>query len=129
MQIRYTAQSGTKSIKENFGYLPSIIYNVVNGVPLTAQWNYRILCAPIDFDFPTSYLKQEEDLMLRMSRNMTQEEVLYSRMARFRVVDRTEDESVFYDCFGDILLPSLLPSHPPRLYVHTLKKNYTEKLH
>ncbi|PVD28994.1 hypothetical protein C0Q70_11591 [Pomacea canaliculata] len=102
-KIRYTAQSGTKSIKENFGYLPSIIYNVVNGVPLTAQWNYRILCAPIDFDFPTSYLKQEEDLMLRMSRNMTQEEVLYSRMARFRVVDRTEDEVTQFTVLDKIM--------------------------
>ncbi|KAK3697272.1 hypothetical protein RRG08_051075, partial [Elysia crispata] len=58
--IRYNAYTGTKSPQENFAHLPtSIMYvNRTTGEPSFAQWNYRILCSPIEQDIPLKYLKQ-----------------------------------------------------------------------
>ncbi|KAK3089864.1 hypothetical protein FSP39_007171 [Pinctada imbricata] len=46
-KIRLTSYTGGKSNLENFSYLPSVIMNVRNGTAEFAQWNYRIMCHPI----------------------------------------------------------------------------------
>ncbi|XP_012934635.1 mucin-17 [Aplysia californica] len=85
-KIRFTSYTGRKSMEENFAYLPTTIINITaSGIPVFAQWNYRILCHPLSRDLPTSYLKLVDDLGVRMARRFTMERLKVSRAARYRV--------------------------------------------
>jgi len=45
------ANTGRKSRKENFAYLPTTISRLdENGYPVYSQWNYNILCHPLKED-------------------------------------------------------------------------------
>lgn len=47
-KIRYTSATGTKSVNENFAYLPTTISDVDEmGNIVYSQWNYKILCHPL----------------------------------------------------------------------------------
>ena len=56
-QIRFTSYGGSKSNLENFAYLPTMMYNITDGIPQFAQWNYRILCHPVKQHVPTHYME------------------------------------------------------------------------
>ncbi|KAK7467805.1 hypothetical protein BaRGS_00036949, partial [Batillaria attramentaria] len=51
-KARFTALSGDKDQAENFAHLPVSIVNVTEGQPVLAQWNYRILCHPVQGSLP-----------------------------------------------------------------------------
>ena len=48
-KIRYTSYTGRKDNSENYSFLPMKIINLINNntEPDFAQWDYRILCAPL----------------------------------------------------------------------------------
>ncbi|KAK0061640.1 hypothetical protein Bpfe_009022, partial [Biomphalaria pfeifferi] len=94
-KVKYMSYTGNKDNFENLGFLPRKIMSVdpVTGIPSYAQWNYRILCHPIDFDIPFKYLKQREDLSWRYPRNLTLKEVKdETRAARFSLNADDNDE-------------------------------------
>ncbi|KAL4240644.1 hypothetical protein ACF0H5_001435 [Mactra antiquata] len=82
-KVRYTSYSGGKSNLENFAYLPTTIMNVVNGTPEYAQWNYRIVCHPLNDDLPTNVFMLQDDLTVRMSRGLKMDQVNNTRLARY----------------------------------------------
>ncbi|XP_052268520.1 uncharacterized protein LOC127869902 [Dreissena polymorpha] len=84
-KVRFTSYTGGKDILENYAYLPTTIMNVVNGTPIYAQWNYRILCHPLQDDLPLKALEFVDDLSRRMRNQFTTAQLLDTRMARFRV--------------------------------------------
>ncbi|XP_059157577.1 uncharacterized protein LOC131941959 [Physella acuta] len=74
-KVRFSAYTGKKHMKENFAYLPTTIINITEkGVPVYAQWTYRIACHPLSKDLPTSYLSLVDDLSVRLPNGYTLEE-------------------------------------------------------
>ncbi|KAH9487608.1 hypothetical protein Btru_070570 [Bulinus truncatus] len=85
-KVRFSAYTGRKNLEENFAFLPTTIINITEaGVPVYAQWNYRMLCHPLSKDLPTSYLQPVDDLSVRFPRGQTLEQYKASRGARFGV--------------------------------------------
>nr|KAI8729674.1 mucin-17 [Biomphalaria glabrata] len=104
-RVRYSAYTGRKSLDENFAYLPTAIINITDsGVPVYAQWNYRMLCHPLSKDLPTSYLKPVDDLSVRLPRGQTLEQYLTTRGARFSVVGPKDKANWQYldDMMGEV---------------------------
>lgn len=93
-KARYLAYTGAKDNFENVGFMPRRLMYVdnVTGEPVYGQWNYRIVCYPIDFDIPVKYLRQREDFLWRYPRRFTKEEVLLTRAARFTLNDQDSDQ-------------------------------------
>ncbi|XP_046577079.1 uncharacterized protein LOC124284987 [Haliotis rubra] len=89
-KVRFTTYSGSKSFQENFAFLPTTIMEVVNGQPVFAQWNYRILCHPLTRDLPLKYLNLQDDLSARISRGQTKSQLLHDPAARFSLFDGDE---------------------------------------
>ncbi|KAK6993436.1 mucin-17 [Biomphalaria glabrata] len=86
-KVRYSAYTGRKNLLENFAFLPTTIINITaSGVPVYAQWNYRMLCHPLSKNLPTSYLKPVDDLSVRLPRGHSFETYSATRGARFTVV-------------------------------------------
>ncbi|KAK7491560.1 hypothetical protein BaRGS_00017199, partial [Batillaria attramentaria] len=80
-QARWTAYTGDKSIKENYAQLPTTIINVTDdGLPVFAQWNYRILCHPIQKQLKRSDFKLVEDLGKRLAVNKAYDELGSTRL-------------------------------------------------
>jgi len=84
-KIRFTSYAGSKSNLENFAYLPTIMYNVTDGIPQFAQWNYRILCHPLKQQVPTGYFKLQDDLSARLAHKYTWDKMAERRAARFKI--------------------------------------------
>lgn len=82
-KIRFTSYTGDKSNLQNFAYLPTTILNVTNGVPVFAQWNFRILCHPTKSYVERKELKPVEALGTRMARKITFDQYYKLRTARF----------------------------------------------
>ena len=84
-KIRYMSSTGGKNQFENLSFLPTTIVNVTeDGRPVYAQWNYRIVCHPIQTSVYLKDLELIDDLSIRMRfrKNMTQFGT--SRAARYR---------------------------------------------
>jgi len=89
-KIRFTSYGGSKSNLENFAYLPTTMYNITDGIPQFAQWNYRILCHPVKQHVPTGYFQVQDDLSYRLARKMRWDSDKYqdiekSRAARYKL--------------------------------------------
>ena len=94
-KVRYTSYTGGKSTLENFSYLPTTIMNMINGTfPQIAQWNYRILCHPLQRDVPLNRFRVVDDLMARMANKKTLGEHERTRAARFTLNPFDTDEWV-----------------------------------
>ena len=92
----FNAYSGHSSNSENFAYLPTKLVVLNNTTPVTAQWNYRILCHPIKKIFPKrEHLRTVDDFYLRLSKSYTLEELGEKPTARFEVNAEADDQ--FYD--------------------------------
>lgn len=91
-RLRFLSYSGGKHTEENFAYLPRIVFNVTEeGKPLFAQWNYRILCHPIQRDLPLKCLDLVDDLKSRLQYGQTLDQYGMSRNARFRLNSKDPD--------------------------------------
>ena len=95
-KIRFTSYTGDKNLDENFAYLPTTIMNVTDGVPVFGQWNYRILCHPIQGGVKLSELKPIDNLANRLSLGKTFDAYVNSRSARFSLDPSTSDEHFTY---------------------------------
>jgi len=86
-KIRWMSNSGRKDVLENLAHLPSSIRNLLNDTyPIISNWEYRILCHPLQNDVATSRLMIEDDLSVQlMGSPETRQELVYSRRARFKL--------------------------------------------
>ncbi|XP_052257663.1 uncharacterized protein LOC127862540 [Dreissena polymorpha] len=85
-KIRFTSYTGGKDVEENFAYLPTTIMNVANGTAVYAQWNYKILCHPLQSDLPLSAIAFVDDLSKRMRNKLTPAQIQETRMARYQIL-------------------------------------------
>jgi len=92
-KVRYMVNSGRKNVAENLAALPSAIRNLVNDTfPIISNWEYRILCAPLSNDVPTSRFRVADDLHIQLlSAPETRDELYFSRQARFELNINLED--------------------------------------
>ncbi|XP_059157537.1 uncharacterized protein LOC131941931 [Physella acuta] len=103
-KVRFSAYTGKKSMKENFAYLPTTIINITeNGVPVYAQWNYRIACHPLSKDLPTSYLNLVDDLSVRLPNGYTLEEYKNTRSARFNILGPSDRRLTYYNYLDELM--------------------------
>ncbi|GFS25291.1 hypothetical protein ElyMa_005180000 [Elysia marginata] len=117
-KVRFSSYTGSKSVLENFAYLPTTIYNVSDGIPQYAQWNYRIMCHPLSVDLPTKYLVREDDLSYRFPQRKTMNQITNSRAERYHINERDID----HYSNGKSLLDDLMYQIPG-------KDNYQANLH
>ena len=105
LHYRFTAYTGDKNNLENFAYLPTTIMNVTDdGVPVFAQWNYRILCHPIQgIDLKLSDLKPVDNLPNRVYTDSTFERYLTTRGARFSINPYDSDRLQTWDLLDKIM--------------------------
>lgn len=91
-KIRFTAFSGRKSNDENLSYLPTTVQEMINGKPVFAQWNYRILCHPLSRFIELRRLRLVDDLAARMMYKREYKDHYWTRAARFELnpKDRTK---------------------------------------
>ncbi|XP_066929408.1 uncharacterized protein [Clytia hemisphaerica] len=95
-KVRFTSYTGSKSLGENLAFLPTTIMRFENSTPVFAQWNYRILCHPLNQSVPLTKFKPAEDIASRMKRKMSWEQYSKSRSARFELDrDLNPDEAMF----------------------------------
>lgn len=107
-QLRFLSYSGGKHNLENFAYLPRVIFNITeDGIPIYAQWNYRILCHPVHRDIPLNCLNVVDDLKSRIVNGQRLDEFALSRKARFTL----NSTCLEYDPSGQ-LLESLMREIP-----------------
>ncbi|CAH1776259.1 unnamed protein product [Owenia fusiformis] len=85
-KIQFNAYTGRKSNLENYAFLPRKIIELVNGtIPVTAQWNYRILCHPLKEFLNPNRLRLIDDVATRMMFYNNVDQHLESRRARFQL--------------------------------------------
>ncbi len=83
-QVEYASYSGSKDIRENVAFLPTKIWEMNGTEPVIVQWNYRILCEPIEKNVPLSELRPIDDLASRMRfLQPTWEDYVNSRACRY----------------------------------------------
>jgi len=119
-KIQYTSYTGSKSVLENFAYLPTSIYKVVNGEPLYAQWNYRILCHPVSKSLPLSTFEPMDDLLWRFPMRKTMDQLKNSRAVRYVINEKKNQEDRYTQ--GKSLLDDMMMEIPG-------KDNYLADLH
>uniref|UniRef100_A0A0B7AYD9 Uncharacterized protein n=1 Tax=Arion vulgaris TaxID=1028688 RepID=A0A0B7AYD9_9EUPU len=92
---RFITYTGVKHRMENIAFLPTTIVsvNMTSGDTVYAQWNYRILCNPINFELPLSFFHQEDDLSYRVDSGQTMKESATTRAARFKLFDPTRQQN------------------------------------
>lgn len=103
-KIRFMSYTGDKSNSENLAFLPRTIINVTqDGVPVFAQWNYRILCHPVSGDIKLSELKPVDDLGSRLANRYTFEKYEKTRLARFTLNPSGQDKSFRHSLLDEIM--------------------------
>lgn len=97
-KTRFATYTGTKDRLENFALLPTKLHSVNNitGLPVYAQWTYRILCQPIHEDIPTKEFKQMDDLAQRVPKQKTEGDMKLSRGARFALYTEEDSKNPLY---------------------------------
>ncbi len=84
-KIAFTSYTGMKDKDENHAYLPHRIMENRNNTPILAQWNYRILCHPIEGDLPTNRLQPVNEMRVGMANGQHLNEYAATRAARFQL--------------------------------------------
>ncbi|XP_033736305.1 uncharacterized protein LOC117324510 [Pecten maximus] len=82
-KIRFTSYTGGKSLRENYGFLPTTLVDVKNGTPVYSQWNYRILCNPIKTELGLGDFALVDDLGPRLANRKTMDQMSMNKAARF----------------------------------------------
>ena len=74
----------------------SAIFNITDGVPVLGQWNYRILCHPIqDRLLELQHLKPVDDLSSRLRLHRNLDEFIQTRAARFQISRHSMDRATY----------------------------------
>jgi len=111
-KIRFTAYTGRKSNDENFSYLPTTIQQIIDGNPVFAQWNYRILCHPIQRDVPLNRLRLVDDLAARMMYKRSYNDHFWTRAARFQLNPKNSNRWRDMSKTGKTLLDTIMNEIP-----------------
>ncbi|OWF50598.1 uncharacterized protein LOC110450222 [Mizuhopecten yessoensis] len=82
-KIRFASYTGSKSLMENYGFLPTTLVDVKNGTPVYAQWNYRILCHPIKTELGLGDFALVDDIGSRLANRKTIDQMSMNKAARF----------------------------------------------
>ena len=100
----FTTQTGNKHNDENLAFLPTAVVDVVNGsTPIFAQWNYRIVCHPLNTDVPLDHLHVDNDLATRLRNSWVLDDVLETRAARFQVKYPNSDGFETYGFLDELM--------------------------
>jgi len=84
-EYRFMAASGNMDSAGRYEFLPSRLVDVVDGVPVYAQWRYRKLCQALNDDIPLNRFRAVDDLGTRLRLGLTYEEYVNSSAARFQL--------------------------------------------
>lgn len=104
-KVRLNSYTGMSDQHQNVAYLPKKIMDIdENGNPRYAQWNYRILCNPLNH-VDLKVFKPIDDIAFRMSRKYNMSTYTRTDEARFTVADEphraTFDQREGYGMFED----------------------------
>lgn len=103
-KARFMAYSGSKSLLENLSFLPTKIIGFKDGVPVFAQWNYRILCHPIRKKISFKDLEIVDDMSSRMMTRYNIYRHTMSRGARFQLKSKNLNRPFYgVDNLDDIM--------------------------
>lgn len=94
-KARFASYSGIKNNEENYPYLPTTIIGIKNGLPVFAQWKYKILCHPIKRNLPLNRFRVVDDLSRRIMTGKSLPDFAEDRQARFQL--NPMDTNVFKD--------------------------------
>ena len=124
-KIMFTSYTGSKDHRENLAYLPTTILRMLNDThPLMAQWNYRIMCHPLNNYLEVNRLRVVDDLGTRMARSRVLEKHAMSRAARFQL--NAENKNDFTEGFtGFTHLDRLMYEIPGKDNYRRSLKEYT----
>ncbi|KAK7484362.1 hypothetical protein BaRGS_00024367 [Batillaria attramentaria] len=93
---RFVAWTGDMDFMENFAHLPRAPVDVKDdGTLVMAQWNYRILCHPIEGGLELSELKPVDDVSSRLSLDKNMAEYEQTRAVRYSINPRRFDEAIY----------------------------------
>ena len=85
-KTRYMSYVGAKETDENLAFLPTSIIDVINETePVFAQWNYRILCHPVQKYIERNRLRPIDDLAGRVAYRFTLDKYTNGRGIRFKL--------------------------------------------
>ncbi len=106
-KVAFAAATGMKDKQENRAYLPHRIMETRNNTPILAQWNYRILCHPIEGDIPLNRFRPLDDLAARMANGLHINEFAATRAARFQLNPSNSSDwssgSYHYEFLDDLM--------------------------
>jgi len=89
-KVRFLLNNGRKSNLENLPFLPTTVHNVVDGVPVIANWEYRIVCHSVAGELPVERFRPVRDMatQLATATPLTLEQLAKTRRARFTLNPR-----------------------------------------
>ncbi|XP_070194041.1 uncharacterized protein [Littorina saxatilis] len=92
---RFESTTGIRYDHENMAHLPTKLFNDTDGKLALAQWNYRILCHPIQTNLEKKHLRVIDDLGFRLYRRKILSGFDSTRGARFQL--NADDEDIFFE--------------------------------
>lgn len=95
-KIRYTSLTGDRLGSQNLAFLPTSIVNITDGIPVMAQWNYRIVCHPLHKEVDTRHLRPIDDFAERFGEHKDVNQFFTSRSQRFLVDEKGGLSSRYY---------------------------------
>eukprot|EP00484_Ammonia_sp_Unknown_P002607 CAMPEP_0197052852 /NCGR_PEP_ID=MMETSP1384-20130603/27249_1 /TAXON_ID=29189 /ORGANISM="Ammonia sp." /LENGTH=751 /DNA_ID=CAMNT_0042485663 /DNA_START=34 /DNA_END=2289 /DNA_ORIENTATION=+ len=86
-KIRFMSNSGRKDILENLAHLPMSIRNLQNdSYPIISNWEYRIMCHPLEHDVPLARLRIADDVSVQLFQSpLSRDELWFNRRVRFEL--------------------------------------------
>lgn len=109
---RFYAYAGGRDLSENLVFLPRTIMNVKNGTVEYSQWNYRILCHPLNKDVPLKVFEPIDDLATRLSKKYDIRQIAKTKAARFNLATYERhghyDPDLGYGWINDVAYSSSL---------------------
>ncbi|GFR81191.1 hypothetical protein ElyMa_002334600 [Elysia marginata] len=81
------------NLKHDGASLPVTVLGIdeTTQLPIYAQWNYRVLCHPLNKDLPTAHIKPVEDLAYRQRKKIRAASLEMYRGSRYIVDAKSED--------------------------------------
>lgn len=111
-KVRFLLNGGRKENLENIPFLPSSIRETLDNDPVFANWEYRIVCHPLDRDLPLNRFRVADDIAASLTyAPLTREQIKHTRRALFEL--NPADSDTFADgASGRVFLDQLMESIP-----------------
>ena len=91
-KLIYSTLSGVDNPLEDLAYLPTILTVDNEGSLSVAQWDYRILCHPINKHLPLSQIWLRDELTTRVANGWTLDQLTRSRGANYQLSKENPDD-------------------------------------